>query len=89
MTTQLVIVEESVLRCHAPHPLDGKAARFNGRTCNRRVGPPLPFRFRATGRVWRRDDPTPPHRVVGRVYIECTCGGVTEYEVVAPPPAQS
>lgn len=87
MTTRTVVVAErdSEIKCYAPHPLRAKVERFAGRDHGHTLSPPLPFVCVRTGRTWRRDDPAAPPRIPGRIYGECSCGWVSEYEVVAPP----
>lgn len=79
-----VVVEWTVLKCRGPHPYASKLpARFGARTHDVQVGFPVPFQCRATGHVWRREDP--PALTLGTrllIHAQCSCGAVTEYEVV-------
>lgn len=78
----LVVVEWTILKCRGPHPYAAKLPeRFAARTHDVQVGFPVPFQCRPTGRVWRREDGV---ALNGKLVIhaQCSCGAVTEYEVV-------
>lgn len=83
-TAVRVVLEWTVLRCHGPHPYAKRlASRFGGTLHDVPVFT-VPFRCEATGNVWRRVDapaaPVPNGRPL--IYARCSCGAVTEYEVV-------
>lgn len=86
VSTRTVVMAESELRCYAPHPLGMRIPRFAGRECRKRQGPVLPVLFHRTGRTWRKEEEGGggPQRVPGFAYTECSCGWVSEYEIVAP-----
>lgn len=85
-----VVIEWTVLKCRGPHPYATRMPdRFGSRTHDVQVGFPVPFACRFTGRVWRREDAQQPgpNQLVGRdgkllIAAQCTCGAVSEYEVV-------
>lgn len=80
----LVLLEWTVLRCMGPHPYAIRLpSRFGGRLHLAQVGFPVPFRCQPTGKVWVGDAPASP-ALNGRplIYARCSCGAITEYEVV-------